>query len=149
MEMGSDERFDYTIIGDEVNLAARLETANKQYGTSIMVSESTYVKTKEKFEFREVDSIRVKGKEKAVTVFEVLADKDQIDDNMKKIVQLSKKGINSYKSRDWDSALGYFESILDIDKNDSIAKLYIDRITKFMIEEPEENWDGVYTMSTK
>ncbi|MFC1724897.1 CHASE2 domain-containing protein [candidate division KSB1 bacterium] len=148
--MGAADRFDYTVMGDSVNLGARLEGANKQYGTNIMISEFTYEMCKNDIESRFLDLLRVKGKNLPVTVYEVLAKKnDGLSGDMKKIVELYNQGLEYYRSLDWDNGIKSFEEALNIDPNDGPSKVYLERCKQCKINPPPSDWDGVFVMTTK
>jgi adenylate cyclase len=148
--MGASDRFDYTVMGDSVNLGARLEGANKQYGTNIMISEFTYEMCKNDIESRFLDLLRVKGKNLPVTVYEVLAKKnDGLSGDIKKVVELYNQGIEYYKALDWDNGIKSFEEALKIDAHDGPSKVYLERCQQCKINPPPSDWDGVFVMTTK
>lgn len=147
--IGSENHFDYTIMGDEVNLGSRLEGANKKYGTKIMVSEDTYLKVKNYFDFRHLDYLRVKGKKEAIRVYELLAHKGRISDTGAKLLETFNKGINLYLDRKFGEANEEFKKALAIYPDDSPSKLYAERSEILRDFPPPEDWDGVFTMKTK
>ncbi|MGA8304637.1 MAG: adenylate/guanylate cyclase domain-containing protein [Candidatus Acidiferrales bacterium] len=147
--MGSSLRYGYTAMGDSVNLASRLEGLNKEYGTRIIISESTYKAMRsDRVLVRELDMIRVKGKLHPVTIYEVL-DAVALGDEGKELVELFARGQKAYKQRDWRAAGQAFEQILDRWPDDGPARIFLLRCEEYLAEGPEADWDGVYVMKHK
>ncbi len=148
--MGAQDRLDYTVMGDSVNLGSRLEGANKQYGSYIMISEFTYEMVKNDIEARFLDSIRVKGKKLPVKVYEVLERKEKgLPENKKKVIEAYNQGMECYLKQDWKKGIFYFENALSNDSEDGPSKVYLQRCQEYTINPPGTDWDGVYTMTTK
>ena len=147
--MGSSLRYGYTAMGDTVNLASRLEGLNKEYGTSILISESTRADvTNDQIVIREIDFIRVKGKNQPVTIFEILSEQAAAN-NGKELVELFGRGREAYKARDWSAAKAAFEEVLSRWPNDGPSRVFIDRCDEYLAGEPGADWDGVYVMTHK
>ena len=148
--MGSRNTFDYTAMGDHVNLGARLEGANKFYGTHIMISEFTHRVVKDDFITRPLDLIRVKGKTKPIEVFELIATKDtKFTDQFNEFLELYRKGIVAYRKRNWLQAIDIFDYCLKLVPDDKPSKLYRERCVDFRLNPPPPDWDGVITMKEK
>ncbi len=148
--MGSSRIFDYTVMGDNVNLSSRLEGANKVYGTYIMCSEATRKMVEHAIETRELDLLQVKGKTAGVLVHEVICRTgEELPENRKKALELYARGLEAYKGRRWDEGISLFTDALAADPDDSPSRVYLERCNEFKINPPPEDWDGIFIMRTK
>ncbi len=148
--IGSPKRMDYTVIGDGVNLAARIESACKQYGAHILISEFTYKAVKATYRTRQVDYVIVKGKTEPVGVYEVLDfHDDESYPNLVEALGLFNDGYRSWNDGKWEQAIKIFNSVKKINPNDKAAQLYLDRCSHMKKNPPKGDWDGVWVMTTK
>lgn len=148
--MGTDSISAYTMMGDTVNLAARLEAAGKDYGVSILVSESVQHEIKDEFFTRLLDVVRVKGKNEPVRLYELIGRPDNVSERLEASVLEFSKGFEAYLNREWSLAQELLESSqITRGSRDKAAILLIERCEEYKNNPPEKTWDGVYTRTHK
>ena len=149
--MGSDQRFDYSVLGDAVNLAARLEGQSKNYGALIVVGETTQAAVADAFAFLELDLIAVKGKSEAVRIFALMGDAQKAGDpEFTALREAHERMLTAYRAGDWDGAQAALNTCLDRpDAIQELYDLYADRILQYSFDPPPPGWDGVYVAETK
>ena len=148
--MDPPKRMEYTVIGDSVYLSSRLESANKFYGSEVLVSEFTVEKLRHQYQLRKIDLLRVKGKTEPTTIYEALDHhNERTFPNIQQSLATYGEGIALYQKRKWKEAEQAFKHCLSLNLNDDPAKIYLQRCQDFLKNVPADDWDGVWTMKQK
>lgn len=147
--IGSKDRLDYTAIGDSVNIASRLESANKVYGTDIIIGEYTYEAVKNDFITRELDLLHVKGKIKAIRIYELICRKEDVEDDILSRNELFEKGLKLFRGKQLNDALIVFQDVYNKYNQDTVSNLYIERCREYLKISFPSDWDGVYDLKIK
>jgi hypothetical protein len=136
-------------MGDTVNLAARLESASKTYGTVMLLNEETSRRVKDELLLREIDRIAVKGKEEPTRIFEPLGEMSSVSQLDQKLKEVFEQALLAYRAQQWEEASQLFTDCLSIKTNDAPSKVFLKRIQQLQNNPPSENWDGVFKMISK
>jgi adenylate cyclase len=147
--MGTERRMNYTMMGNAVNLAARLEGVNKQYGTWMLTSQATREALDDTIVLRKLDKVAVVGIRLPVRLFEIVCPRAEATDAVLEKISVFEKGIDAYETRDWDGAQRLFERALAIDSVDGPAKTFVERTAQSRVAGFGADWDGVYRLTTK
>jgi adenylate cyclase len=147
--IGSENTRSYAVIGDTANLAARLERANRVYGTHILVAESTAQAVSSRFEMREIDCIFVKGKIETTRVFELMSAAGELSEELSRLRERYEAARRSYLTQDWDTAEATFRECLKIRPNDGASRVFLERVQALRRNPPGKDWNGVWNLVEK
>ena len=146
---GSQKKLQYTVIGDEVNLASRLEGANKFFGSKTIISETTYEGAKDRVAARTLGRVRVVGKETPIKIFEPLAETGKLSPEWTKGLPLYEAGVAAFDARKYDEALAAFQKFAAIVPDDGPGQLYLARCQEYAVIAPDATWEGVFNLTAK
>jgi adenylate cyclase len=147
--MGSTQKFQYTVMGDAVNQAARFEPANTPFDTHIMIGQSTKEMSEEKIEVRFLAAMIVKGKTEPVLTYELVGKKGQVPADMMKVIEIFEEGWHLHEQQNWDEAIAKFDEALAIRPDDGPSRVYKEMCEDYKVEPPKEGWKGEWIQTEK
>ena len=147
--IGSENTRSYTVIGDTVNLTARLERANRVYGTQILIGETTAQAIGSQFETREIDTISVKGKTETTRIFELMSATGQLSEELARLRERYEQAQRMYLAQEWDLAEATFRECLQLRPNDGPSHVFLERIQVLRRNPPGKDWNGVWQLVEK
>jgi len=147
--IGSENAKSYMVIGDTVNLGSRLESANRIYGTRILINESTWAQVGSEMVTREIDSLLVKGKTEPTRVFELLGVEGEVPDKTLRLRDQYCAALSAYRAQDWAQAEKAFQACLDVIPNDGRAQVFLSRTCRLREQPPGDSWNGVWHLESK
>ncbi|MEJ1936780.1 adenylate/guanylate cyclase domain-containing protein, partial [Nostoc sp. NIES-2111] len=142
--VGSQEAMNYTVLGDPVNIAARLEKLNKRYGTSILVSDGTAAMLAGAAVLREVDKVAVSGRDGSLAIFELIAMQGEADAARDALLAAYAAALAAYRERDWTAAAAGFRACLDLAPQDGPSRTMLARCERLQAQPPPDDWDGTW-----